>query len=402
MWLGSRLAEEERRVGPNYRVTREILAKGRSDRTVELQGLNWTTDSLSFATVIDTNATLTGLLADLRAADWLALDTEADSLHAYPEKLCLIQITTLHGDKLIDPLAGVDLAPLWPELKRHQLILHGGDYDLRLLRKGHGFVPERIFDTMLASRLLGEREFGLGSLVKKHLGVVLEKGSQKADWSRRPLTPRMENYARADTHYLKPLSDILRDQLKQKDRLPWLEESCDRLIAECAIPAALEPDLVWRIKGSHKLPRAGLAILRELWKWREAEALAANKPPYFVLSHETLVNLAEDLSHHRPIENRLPRHMSPRRRDGLNETIARAMAVAPNDHPEILRFKSRRQTEEQRLRFNDLEQKRNHAAQELGLDPTLIASRATLLALADDWNCHQGELMRWQRELLQR
>jgi ribonuclease D len=350
--------------------------------------------------VIDSDAKLTEFLPALRAADWLALDTEADSLHAYPEKLCLIQVSCAQGDNLIDPLAQLDLEPLWLEFKKHQLILHGADYDLRLLRKNHGFVPNRIFDTMLASRLLGEREFGLGNLVKKYLGVVLEKGSQKADWSKRPLTPRMEEYARSDTRYLKALSDILRDQLRQKERLAWLEQSCDQLIAECAIPSSHEPDLVWRIKGSHKLARAALAVLREIWRWREQEAIAANKPPYFVLSHEALVGISGAVVEHQPVENLLPRYFSPRRKDGLSEAIQKGLAMLPEEHPEILRFNSRRHTEAQRQRFAQLEQKRNSRATELDLDPTLIASRATLLALADNWDSHQGELMKWQRDLL--
>jgi ribonuclease D len=350
--------------------------------------------------VIDSDGKLTEFLPALRAADWLALDTEADSLHAYPEKLCLIQLGTAQGDTLIDPLAGMDLQPLWLELKKHQLILHGADYDLRLLRKNHGFVPARIFDTMLASRLLGEREFGLGNLVKKYLCVVLEKGSQKADWSKRPLTPRMEEYARADTRHLKPLSGILQEQLRQKQRLAWLEQSCDRLIAECAIPATPEPDLVWRIKGSHKLTRASLAVLREIWRWREQEAIAANKPPYFVLSHEALVDISAAAVEHRPIDKLLPRYISPRRKDGLSEAIQKGLAVSPGQYPEILRFSSRRQTEAQRQRFSQLEQKRNSRATALDLDPTLIASRATLMALADDWDSHQSDLMSWQRELL--
>ena len=237
--------------------------------------------------MINTDGTLAEFLPELQSAEWVALDTEADSLHAYPEKLCLIQISTTRHDKLVDPLAAIDLTPLWPILKKHELIImHGADYDLRLLRKTNGFVPNKIFDTMLASRLLGEREFGLVSLVKKHLGITLEKGSQKADWSKRPLTPRMEAYARADTHHLKPLSDILKEQLRQKDRLSWLEQCCDRLIAECAIPTKPEPDLVWRVKGSHHLTPRALAVLREIWRWREKEALASNRPPFFVLSHE--------------------------------------------------------------------------------------------------------------------
>jgi ribonuclease D len=367
---------------------------------MEVQGLKSDGFAVTFRAVIDSDDKLTEFLPALRAADWLALDTEADSLHAYPEKLCLIQLSTTQGDRLIDPLAQLDLQPLWLELKKHQLILHGADYDLRLLRKNHSFVPNRIFDTMLASRLLGEREFGLGNLVNKYLGIVLEKGSQKADWSKRPLTPRMEDYARADTRHLKALSDILREQLRQKQRLAWLEQSCDRLIAECAIPTSPEPDLVWRIKGSHKLARAALAVLRELWRWREQEAIAANKPPYFVLSHEALVGIAAAVIEHHPIDKLLPRYFSPRRKDGLSEAIQKGVAILPEEHPEILRFHSRRHTEAQRQRFSQLEQRRNSRATELDLDPTLIASRATLLALAEDWEQHQGDLMIWQRDLL--
>jgi ribonuclease D len=350
--------------------------------------------------VIDSDGILTEFLPVLRAADWVALDTEADSLHAYPEKLCLLQITTAAGDKLIDPLRRMDLNPLWAELKKHRLILHGADYDLRLLRKNHSFVPNSIFDTMLASRLLGEREFGLVSLLKKHLGVALEKGSQKADWAKRPLTPRMEDYARNDTHYLKALSDILTEQLKQKQRLTWLEQCCDRLIAECAIPARHEPDLVWRIRGSNKLPGHSLAVLREIWSWREKEAVAANRPPFFVLSHETLIDVALAATSHNQIDSLLPRHFSARRKDGLLEAIHSGLRVEPGAHPQPLRSQSRRQSEAERRRFMELESHRNQRAAALELDPTLIASRATLLALASDWDRHKGELMDWQRELL--
>src|SRR5436190_1016235 len=133
--------------------------------------------------VIDTEQKLAGFLPTLRAATWVALDTEADSLHAYPEKVCLIQISTVSGDELIDPLAGLDLDPLLDALAGHELIMHGADYDLRLLRKHHDFVPGAIFDTMLAARLLGLRQFGLSNLVEHFLGVKLEKGAQKADWA---------------------------------------------------------------------------------------------------------------------------------------------------------------------------------------------------------------------------
>ena len=138
--------------------------------------------------MIDTEQGLAAFLPTIRAAEWIAVDTEADSLHAYPEKVCLIQISTADGDRLIDPLAGFKLDSLLDALDAHELIMHGADYDLRLLRKHHEFVPCAIFDTMLAARLLGQRQFGLQSLVETYLGVKLEKGSQKANWARRPIT----------------------------------------------------------------------------------------------------------------------------------------------------------------------------------------------------------------------
>jgi ribonuclease D len=350
--------------------------------------------------VINSDAKLREFLPELQNAEWIALDTEADSLHAYPEKLCLIQISIARHDKLVDPLAELDLTPLWPTLKKHELILHGADYDLRLLRKCAGFVPGRIFDTMLASRLLGEREFGLFNLVKKHLGISLEKGSQKADWSKRPLTPRMESYARSDTHSLKPLADILAEELRGKQRLGWLEQCCERLVAECAIPAKPEPDLVWRVKGCHHLPPRGLAVLREIWHWREQEAVASNRPPYFVLSHEAVIAVAAAAIDHGAIDPLLPRHFSSRRKDALLDAIQKGLGVEPQEHPQPLYSNSRRQTEAERRGFITLENGRNRRAEELQIDPTLIASRSTLLKLAQDWDQFHADLMEWQREIL--
>src|SRR5580658_800414 len=201
---------------------------------MEVQGLKSDGFAVMCRAVIDSDVKLTEFLPKVRAAEWVAVDTEADSLHAYPEKLCLIQISTVAGDRLVDPLSGINIDPLLEALDAHVLIMHGADYDLRLLRKHHEFTPSAIFDTMLAARLLGERQFGLSHLAEKYLGVMLDKGSQKADWARRPLTEKMETYARNDTHHLKPLADRLKAELTAKNRLAWHQESCSRLIAECA------------------------------------------------------------------------------------------------------------------------------------------------------------------------
>ena len=350
--------------------------------------------------MIDTQEKLSAYLPVLRAAEWLAIDTEADSLHAYPEKVCLIQISTTAGDRLIDPLAAMDLAPFLAALAGRELIFHAADYDLRLLKKHHDFVPTEIFDTMLAARLLGEKQFGLGALVEKFLGIKLDKGPQKADWAQRPLTPRMEDYARNDTRHLKTLEEKLRAELTAKGRLPWHRESCARLIAESSVPPVIDPDDIWRIKGSTFLERPALAVLRELWHWREAEAIAASRPPFFVLSHETMIAIAVAVSEHQPFEQMIPPRMHPRRRETLHAAIRAAQGVPPEQFPQKIRHVSQRPTEAEFKRFRELEKIRDRHAHGLQIDPTLIAPKSVLGDLARDWEQYAPSLMQWQRELL--
>jgi ribonuclease D len=350
--------------------------------------------------VIDTEQKLAAFLPTLHAASWVAVDTEADSLHAYPEKVCLIQISTVAGDELIDPLSKINLEPMLDALSGHELIMHGADYDLRLLEKHHQFTPSAIFDTMLASRLIGEVQFGYSTLVEKFLGVKLEKGPQKANWALRPLTERMEKYARNDTHYLKPLVDQLRAGLEAKGRLAWHQESCARLIADCTQSQPTDMDAVWRIKGSHLLGRPGLAVLRELWQWRETEAIAANRPPFFVMSHDALVDVAAAAATQRPIEPFLPKNISERRRNGLARAVADGLGISAENFPKILQRTNHRPTDAERKRFMDLQAKRDAQATQLAIDPPLIASRGTLSDLARDWDKYSGELMNWQRDLL--
>ncbi len=350
--------------------------------------------------MIDTNEKLAAFLPVMKAAAWLAIDTEADSLHAYPEKVCLIQISTTAGDRLVDPLAKMDLNPFLDALVGRELIFHAADYDLRLLQKHHAFTPTEIFDTMLAARLLGEKQFGLGALVEKFLGVKLDKGPQKADWAQRPLTPRMLEYARNDTRFLKPLEEKMRAELIAKNRVAWHQESCARLIAESAIPPLIDPDEVWRIKGSTHLTPPALAILRELWHWREREAIAANRPPFFVLAHEKMVEISAVASERRSIEELIPLRMHPRRKANLIETIRAALTVPEEKFPQIIRHRSQRPTEAEFRRFRELETIRDRRAHELQLDPTLIAPKSVLGDLARDWDKYAPELMNWQRKLL--
>lgn len=343
---------------------------------------------------------LDALIPKVAASPWVAIDTEADSLHAYPEKLCLIQLSTVSGDDLVDPLAGLDYTGLLKSFRGHELILHGADYDLRLLKRTFDYQPDRLFDTMIASRLLGEAQFGLGNLVQKYLAITLEKGPQKMNWAQRPLTPRMEAYARNDTRYLKPLSDLLRDQLKSKGRLEWLEQSCQKLIEECAVLRPPDPD-AWRLKGSDRLSNRGRGILREIWSWREKEAVAANRPPFFVLAHDDLVNIAAAAAHTPHLEDlRLPNRFSSRRRETLLDAVHRGQQLPEHqlptrrprelNHPDVAMLR----------KFHQMKVKRDEVATSLGIDPTLIAAKAELLDLARDEKEGRRHLMRWQIELL--
>ncbi len=350
--------------------------------------------------VIDTPERLAEALTELEHASWLGIDTEADSLHAYPEKLCLMQLSHPGGELLVDPLAGLDLSPLLVILGRHTLLLHGGDYDLRLMYRSWRFVPRAIFDTMSAARLVGCRRFGLTDLVHKFLGLTLEKGPQKANWGQRPLTPRMTAYAEADARYLKPMQEQLSAELARLGRLEWHREVCERIVKDATQLTPPDLNLVWRLRGSHALDRQGLAVLRAVWKWREEEAVRANRPTFHILNHERVVELAAAAVRWGTVPNQLPRHLTPRRRQGLVQAIESAMTIPPDELPEKIRHEHKRLPLSVGRRAAVLREKRDQRAAELSLDPSFVASRTQLLELAElgDWTT--TSLMSWQAELL--
>jgi ribonuclease D len=220
------------------------------------------------------------------------------------------------------------------------------------------------------------------------------------NWAMRPLPKRMADYALNDIRYLHTLAQVLREQLRQKGRLDWVTESCAALIGECSRMRAQDPDELWRIKGSDRLDRPAMGILRELWRWREEEALAANKPPYFIFSHESLVGLALALSRGKPANTAIPKHLPHGRASRLREAIAGAMAVPASAYPHPRRTIGTRLTREQRQKFEQLKRLRDLRAEEMQIDPTVIASKADLFLVCRDGSPHSGHLMRWQRRLL--
>ncbi|HSH39253.1 MAG TPA: ribonuclease D, partial [Chthoniobacterales bacterium] len=196
----------------------------------------------AYQTVITNDAQLAAMLPQLDHADRIAVDTEADSLHCYYEKLCLIQLSFDGRDYLVDPLAGFDLSPLATALADKEIVLQGADFDLRLLKRSINFTASRIFDTVIAARLLGIREFSLAALVERYFGVTLKKGSQKANWAQRPLPREMAEYAVNDTHYLLPLANQLDEELQAKGRYEWFQQSCQRALAQTAVQRVRDED----------------------------------------------------------------------------------------------------------------------------------------------------------------
>src|SRR6266480_6384910 len=243
--------------------------------------------------MIQTDSQLKELLPKLEGVDRVAVDTEADSLHCYFEKLCLIQISIPGHDYLVDPLTDLDLAPLARALTPKEIVLQGADFDLRLLRRSLGFEATRIFDTVIAARLLGIRSFSLAALVEKFFGVTLAKGSQKANWAQRPLPKHMAQYAMNDTRYLLPLAEKLEAGLRERGRLEWFRQSCERALEQTSVQRVRDEHEAWRISGSGKLDGRTSAILRELWRWREEEAQASDRPPFHILQNHLLLQAAE-------------------------------------------------------------------------------------------------------------
>jgi ribonuclease D len=354
--------------------------------------------------VIASAQELTDLIRQIEVADRIALDTEADSLHSYREKLCLLQISVpasvnVHScqDFILDPLADLDLQPLRRALELREIVLHGADYDLRMLRRGLNFAAGRIFDTVIAARLLGFREFSLGALVKRFFDVELQKHSQKANWAIRPLPPRMMKYALDDVHYLLLLAAKLEEELERVQRRDWFRQSCERAIELANAGRERSQDELWRIAGAGMLdPQTG-AVLRALWQWREEEAEMADRPPFHILQNHELLKAAEGVT-----SGRVPdyKHFSARRQQTFREAAKVALQSPESEWPMMRRRSGRRPTADIVRRAEQLRHRRDKSAEQLGLEPPFIASRGALEAIATDATRATTLLVPWQRELI--
>lgn len=234
------------------------------------------------------------LVQYLRRQPILAVDTESNSLHAYQERVCLIQFSTIDRDVVLDPLPFTDLDALGrvfedPAIEK---VFHAAEYDLICLRRDYGFSFANIFDTMQAGRILGRRQAGLDRLLEEKFGVKTSKRFQKADWGVRPLSQELLQYAALDTHHLIPLRDLLKAELELKGLWELAQEDF-RMACDPTAPTPREESPAWRRFAARRdLTPRELTIIRELVAWRDGMAERLDRPPFKVLDDERLVEVA--------------------------------------------------------------------------------------------------------------
>ena len=335
----------------------------------------------------------------------IAVDTEADSLHSYFDKVCLIQITAGENDYIVDPLADVDLKRFGEILADPAItkVLHGADYDLRIMNRDFGFTVANLIDTSICAQLLGYDAFGLAALLEKHFGVKLNKVHQRADWSMRPLPPDMLEYAALDTHYLIELAAKLREELEALGRWDWALEEFARL--ESIRFKENEDAEPWRkMKNLGNLDRRALAILRGLHAWRDGLAREADKPPFKIIGNDSILDISREKPESRDDLGKI-KTVSRYHADRFGREILRivrdAMKIAEEDLPQKNEAKPWIRDKHLDARVNRMKTVRDRVAKELKIDPAMLAPRHVLVAIATSGSLDEAGAMReWQKKVV--
>lgn len=322
----------------------------------------------------------------------IAVDTEADSFFHYFDKMCLLQIAAGCGTFLIDPLSMPPrgLEPLAPVMANPAIrkIFHAAEYDLFVLQRHCGLSVRGLFDTMISAQMLGYPAVGLGALVERHFNVKLSKDQQRTDWSRRPLRQVQLDYAASDVIYLVELTEILQRELKAKRRLTWAQAEFSALEERLWPEREFDQQGYLRIKGSRKLPPRALAILRELFLWRDKRARDADRPPFKVMGNGTLLDLAlSPPTSRRALGTRRGITDLVQRRFGQELLDAIERGVSGLEHPPLERKQPtgngrRRLDRRGESRLEELKRWRAKRASELGLDPGVFCPNASLEEIA--------------------
>jgi ribonuclease D len=362
--------------------------------------------------LIETIPELERLAERLHGERLLAADTEAAGYHRYDDSLCLVQLSTRDETWLVDTLATRSLNPIAelfgdPDV---EILFHDADFDLRLLDRDFGIYVRGLFDTKIAARFVGERSFGLASLLESELGVELEKKYQRADWAQRPLPDGMLEYAAMDTRYLPGLRDRLRERLEELGRLAWAEEEFRIQEQTRWEPPEDEDRAYLRLKRIRDLGPRSLAALREMYEWREDVARERDVASFRVLDNDSLVAVAREMPRGTgDLERvgRLSRGNARRWGEELLDRVERARSLPEDQLPERPRPPSRpRRDPEIEKRADSLKAVRDRGSERLGLDRGFLMPRAQLEQIARARPTTEDELAavdgirRWQIEAL--
>lgn len=335
---------------------------------------------------IDTRQAADDFLADISGVREIAVDTEGASFHRFIDRIYLLQITTRERSAIIDPLPIGMPQSLGDILQDSQVevVFHDADYDLRLLHQDYGWHVNRIFDTRIAAQLLGIKAFGLAALLEQFFGVKLDKKHQRADWSLRPLTQGMLDYAAQDTRHLLDLRDELKAKLEKLGRWEWAREEFERL--EGTKWEDEDSSLsFFRIKGARDLTRRELALLRELVPWRDSVAKEVDRATFRVMGNEVLLEIARTAP--RTVRELstlkgMPRGILDRGAHAILEAVQRGLAVADEHLPRFPRSPRWEREDAFDARVTKLKSVRDAAATKLNLDPGVLCSRERLEAIA--------------------
>jgi ribonuclease D len=368
-----------------------------------------TRDSAAYV-YLDTSDAVSRFLKSIGFADAIALDTEGASYHRFVDRIYLLQLSTRDKSAIIDPLP-IGTPPLLGNLLESpdvQIVFHDADYDLRLLQQDYGWHVRNIFDTRVAAQLLGIRAFGLAALLERYFDVKLDKKHQRADWSRRPLSEDMLEYAALDTAHLLALRDRLAQELERAGRLAWAREEF-ALLEGTRWPAEDGDTAFLRMKGARDLTRRELAVLRELVPWRDAVARQADRATFRVIGNEQLLSIAKEQPATRDALatiKGMPRGLLESRGTELLAAVRRGLAIPEADLPRFPRAPRWERDPDFDARVTALKVVRDEAAHRLDLDPGVLGARERLEAVARknpatlEQLAEIPELRRWQVDVL--
>jgi ribonuclease D len=314
----------------------------------------------------------------------VAVDTESNSLHAYRERVCLIQFSTPAGDYIVDPIRLQDLSALASFFANpdQQKVFHAAEYDLICLGRDYRFAFTNIFDTMSAARTLGWPQVGLAAILDTQFGVTMSKKHQRADWKRRPLTSEQLDYARLDTHYLAALREKQLQALMAAGLWAEAQEEFERLARPRldTATAGTDPNAFWRVKGARELTPAQAAILQALFAYREQQAERIDRPPFKVMGEATLMELVRRAPRTPDQLHGLP-GMTPdqihRYAHGLLRAIQQGLEAPAQRAPQ-----TEREPDEVQNRYDRLHTWRKDRARLRGVESDVILPRTALWDLA--------------------